>query len=179
MARRIFRVLLWVVGGLAGVLLLILLVGWLLPHPHSFARQIELAQPPQAVWDVIADFPSQPEWRKDTARVEPAAECGAGGWKITTTHNSYGYFRATEAAPPQLLVLDHLDPGCSPTVVWRLELEPQAQGSRLVIRETGDFGNPFSRFMVRFVLGQTKFVDDYLTYLAARFGEQTEILDAP
>lgn len=177
------RVLRWITGVVLALLTLaggIAAWGMFLPKQHALARSVELAQPPEAVWAAISDYAAQPSWRKDAARVERLQDRnGMDLWKITTTHNSWAYLRTAEASPPRKLVVETLAAEDGPAfITWRFELEPARSGTRVTIHESGDFGNPYTRFMVRYVLGPAKFVDDYLTFLAAKFGETPAIRDA-
>jgi hypothetical protein len=172
MGRKSVKVLLVLVAAVAGLVATVTIIGMFLPKEHSFTRSIQLNQSPEAVWTVIADFAAQPTWRLDAKSVERLRDLGGKPfWKITTTHGSSGYLLTEESAPSQRLVVASTNAEGAPYVTWRIELVPAGGGCRISIHETGDFGNPYSRFMVRFVLGQTKFVDDYLTYLARKFGE--------
>lgn len=173
------KLLLWllgILGVLVGLVLLATVIGMFLPKQHSFARSMRLAQPPDKVWDVVADFAAQPAWRLDVKSVERLPDRNAKPfWRITTTHGSSGYLLTEEAAEPHRLIVSDAHEDGTPFVTWRIEIAPAESGSRITIHESGDFGNPYSRFMVRYVLGQAKFVDDYLTYLAKKFGQTPTI----
>lgn len=45
----------------------------------AVSERIVIAAPPEAVWDVIADFPAYPEWGSDIREVE-VLERDADGW---------------------------------------------------------------------------------------------------
>lgn len=159
------------IGILAMLAVAVTIAGMFIPREHSFSRSVKLAQPPETVWAVVFDYAGQPAWRKDVKSVERMPDQnGRPLWKITTTHGSHGYLRTAEAVAPQRLVIDHPDEQGVSLLTWRIEIVPSDGGSRVTIHERGDFGNPYTRFMVRYVLGQTKFVDDYLTYLSQKFG---------
>jgi uncharacterized protein YndB with AHSA1/START domain len=146
-----------------------------LPKQHSFARSMTVAQPPEAVWQTLTDFAGQPAWRKDVAKVERLAEGAAERWMTTTTHGSSDFLQVLEAQPPRRLVCEFQDRKGRPYIRWEYTLKADGAGTRLTLRESGDYGNPYTRFMVRFVLGRTTFVDDCLRHLAAKFGEPANI----
>jgi len=177
MKKKILYTLLGLVGLVVLLVLVVTGIGMTLPEQHSFARSMALAQPPEAVWAVIADFRAQPTWRLDLASVEPeTARSGRPRWKVTTTHRSSAIWEIEEATPPERLVWHtYFGDAPQPLITWHVEIAPAGGGSRITIRESGDFGNPYTRFMVRYVLGQTKFVDDYLTFLAKKFGVESAI----
>src|SRR5260370_35048170 len=55
--------ILWLFIALAGFLILITLIGWLLPKDHVATRQGRYRQPPEAIWTAITDVDAMPSWR--------------------------------------------------------------------------------------------------------------------
>lgn len=166
-----------ILGALVGFALVATVIGMFLPKQHSFSRSVRIAQPPETVWKVVTDFAAEPAWRLDVKSVERLPDRdGKETWKITTTHGSSATFQVTEIVAGQRLVLsEFFSESGPPAIVWQFDLAPADGGTRVTLHERGDFGNPYTRFIVRFVLGQTKFVDDYLTYLAQKFGQTATI----
>jgi hypothetical protein len=48
--------ILWIFVVLAGILILIALVGYLLPKEHTVTREARFHQTPHAVWEAITEF---------------------------------------------------------------------------------------------------------------------------
>jgi hypothetical protein len=55
---------------------------------------------------------------------------------------------------------------------WEYVIAPAGSGSRVTITEHGEVYNPIFRFVSRYVMGQTKTLDSYLTALAAKLGDR-------
>jgi len=56
--------ILWIFVVLAGVLILIRLIGWLLPKEHTVTREAHLHQPADVNWKTITDIDAMPAWRQ-------------------------------------------------------------------------------------------------------------------
>jgi len=59
-----------VIGSLAGLVVLVALLGALLPRHHTAARRARFNRPVAEVWKAITDIEAFPSWRKDLASVE-------------------------------------------------------------------------------------------------------------
>jgi hypothetical protein len=120
------------------------LVGARLPVAHRAARTEVFAQPPERLWEAIAD-PS------DTRR---------GGVA----------FETVESRPPQRLVRKVVGERAFGGT-WTYEIEPRGIGSALTVTEDGEIYNAFFRFMSKYVIGHHRTIDGYMKELRRRFGE--------
>ena len=64
------RIVAWVVGGLAVIVLAIAAVGWMLPVSHRATRRATFAASPAQIYALITDVDSFPKWRSKIASVE-------------------------------------------------------------------------------------------------------------
>src|SRR5229473_1031918 len=62
--------LLWIIIVLAGFLILITLIGYLLPKEHTVSREAGFHQPPEIVWKTITDIDAMPSWRQGLKSVK-------------------------------------------------------------------------------------------------------------
>jgi hypothetical protein len=159
------------VGGLAGLVLLIALIGWMLPQSHVAARRIELKQPPEAVWDVIADFEHGPTWRKGLKSIRREAD--RDGRPVWTEDGSDGaiMLERVEATRPTRLVTRIADESLPFGGRWVFEIEPVVGGCRVTITEEGEIYNPIFRCLARFVFGYAGSLESYLKSLGGKFGQ--------
>ena len=163
---------LWVFVVLAGILMLVALIGWLLPKAHTVTREARFHQPPEMIWKAITDIDAMPTWRQGLKSVKrlPNAN-GRLAWAETTDSGTLPY-ETVVSQPPAKLVARIADPKLPFGGTWTYEITPVAGGSSLRIREDGEIYNPVFRFLSRFVFGYSGTIDTYLKSLAKKFGEQ-------
>jgi uncharacterized protein YndB with AHSA1/START domain len=169
------KVVLWVFVGLAGVLILITLIGWLLPKDHVATRIGRYRQSPEVIWKAITDVDAMPSWREGLKSVEHLPDRNGLPAYLEITSSGKLPMETIEMTPPQKLVTCIADPKLPFGGTWTLEITPAAEGATLRITERGYVTNPFFRFMSRFVFSQTSTMESYLKSLAKRFGEEPRI----
>src|ERR1700742_2572230 len=87
---------------IAGLLILIVVIGALLPQKHTASRTVTLHRPAETVWSVIS---GPPNWRPDvTSYQELPAREGRRVWRETDKHGQTITYEAVESIPPQRLV---------------------------------------------------------------------------
>jgi hypothetical protein len=161
--------ILWIVGGLAAFIALVVVIGMMLPQNHTATRTLRLKQPPQAVWQAITDYAAQPQWRSELKKIERQPDSnGHEAWK---EYNAAGEMTliTTEAAAPHRLVRQ-IGPGLPFGGGWVYEITPDGSGSRLKITENGEVYNPVFRVVGKF-MDPTASMTTFMTGLAKKFGE--------
>jgi len=163
--------LLWIFVLLAGFLILIAVIGWLLPKQHTVTREASFHQPPEAVWKAITDIDAMPSWRQGLKSVKRLPDQnGLPAW-VETTDSGKLPFETVLSQPPSKLVVGIADPKLPFGGTWTYEITATDSGSKLLIREDGEIYNPIFRFLSRFVFGYSGTIDTYLKSLAKKFGE--------
>jgi uncharacterized protein YndB with AHSA1/START domain len=164
------RWLLYAVAGLAGLVAVLLVIGWLLPVGHRATVSRTIEADPDRVFRVIAEFARYPEWRTDVDRVEVSGPDGVG--QVVREFGGHGEipYRVEALDPPRRLVMritGDLPFGGS----WTYVTTPEgADRTTVTITEDGEVYNPLFRVLSRFVFGHTATMDTYLRDLARRFG---------
>ena|SRR5438270_249406 len=152
--------LLIVVLSLAGLLILIVVIGALLPQKHRVSRTISLHQPVEVVWNLIS---GPPTWRPDVRSYqELPPHKGHRMWHETDKHAQTITYEALESSPPRKLVVHIADPNLPFGGSWTYEITPAVSGCSLTITEDGEVYNPLFRFVSRFIIGHTATIDAYL-----------------
>lgn len=166
--------ILWMLLALAGVLILITLVGWLLPKAHTVTREARFRQPPEVIWKTITDIDAMPSWRQGLKSVKRLPDKnGLPAW-VETSDSGTIPFETVLSEPPAKLVVRIADPKLPFGGTWTYEITPDAGGSALRIREDGEVYNPVFRFLSRFVFGYSGTIDAYLKSVSKKFGEQPQ-----
>lgn len=164
--------ILWMLIALAGVWMLITLIGCLLPKAHQVTREAQFPEPPDAIWRAITDIDAMPRWRQGLKSVKRLPDKnGLPAWAETSASGTIP-FETVASEPPSKLIVRIADPKLPFGGTWTYEVAPLAAGSSLRIREDGEVYNPVFRFLSRFVFGYSGSLDDYLKSLATKFGEQ-------
>ena len=167
---RAGRVVVWVVGGLAGLVLLVIGVGLLLPVGHSATVSRLVAGTPEQVWTVITDVEAFATWRTDIDRAERLEP--RGGWPAWREEGPSGAltFEMAGVEPPERPVTSIVDEGLPFGGTWTYVLEPSGGGTLVTITEDGLIYSPLYRFVSRFFLGYDGTMVTYLDGLEARMG---------
>lgn len=163
--------ILWVFIALAGVLMLITLIGWLLPKAHSVSREAQFPEPPEAIWRAITDIEAMPAWRQGLKSVKHLPDKnGLPSWVETSASGTIP-FETVVSQPPFKLIVRIADPRLPFGGTWTYEINPVAAGSRVRIREDGEVYNPVFRFLSRYVFGYSGTIDAYLKSLERKLAE--------
>ena len=161
----------WVIIGvvsLAGILILIVVIGALVPQKHTVSRSISVHHSAGRVWDLIS---GPPTWRPDvTSYQELPPRDGHRMWRETDKHGQTITYQAVESVPPRRLVTQIADAKLPFGGSWIYEIVPAGDSCTLTITENGEVYNPLFRFVSRFIIGQTATIDRYLDALKAKLG---------
>ncbi|HUF48572.1 MAG TPA: SRPBCC family protein [Vicinamibacterales bacterium] len=159
---------LYLFATLAGLVAIVLVIGWSLPVAHTASRTRVVAAPPDRVFVIVSDFARYPDWRTGVTRVTVTGDPGPGlAIQETADYGDVPYRVETWEAPTRLVTrIASADLPFGGT--WTYDIHPDAGGgSRVTITEHGEVYNVFFRFMARFVFGHTSTLDQYLTDLDA------------
>ena len=166
--------ILWVFVALAGALMLITLIGWLLPKAHSVSRGAQFPEPPEVIWKAITDIEAMPAWRQGLKSVKHLPDKnGLPSWVETSASGTIP-FETVVSQPPFKLIVRIADPRLPFGGTWTYEITPVAAGSTLRIREDGEVYNPVFRFLSRYVFGHSGAIDAYLKSLERKLAEQPQ-----
>jgi hypothetical protein len=138
-----------------------LAVGWLLPVQHVASRRATFTVPPDAVWKLITDVESFPQWR-DVKRVERLPDRDGKPVWVEESRTGKLTLAIERSEPPRLLVSRIADPGLPFGGTWTYEITPTPDGCALRITENGEIYNPIFRVMARFVFGYEGTIASYL-----------------
>jgi hypothetical protein len=166
------RWLIGIVAVLVGLIVAVLVAGALLPEEHRASRTLRTKQSPQAIWDAINDHANEPQWRSDVESVVSLAEReGKQVWQENYKDGNKVTLITTEWKPPTRMVRELTDLEGPFSGRWEIDITPATEGSEVKITEVGKVSNPFFRFVSKYVIGHTTFMERYLKGLAGKFGE--------
>lgn len=167
----------WIVLlAIAGVVVLVAIVGALLPVEHQAACRALFRQPAAALFAAITDVAALPGWRPEITSVELLPEQhGRRCWREVSKFGPMD-LRVEELVPDRRLVTRIVTPGSPFGGTWTYRLDPGPDGStELTITENGEVYNVFFRALARLVFGHATTLRGYLAALGAKFGESVAI----
>jgi uncharacterized protein YndB with AHSA1/START domain len=178
--NALLEVLYWAAIGiacLAGVVILLALIGCFVRREHVVSRSLTIPRPPEEVWQVITDFAAAPTWQPELKTVERLPDIqGHPQWRETDQRGYAMTLETVEIRPPHRLVRAIADVDGPFSGSWEFQIAPTADGSSITLTEKGQIANPFFRLMFRLFMKPTWYLDLYLKALAARLGQRETAL---
>lgn len=161
------RALKWFIGILAGILLPLFLIGFLLPSEHEAETSLLIDAPTSQFFDQVTDFRNLVEWHQDFADREeveyefPGESAGVGAelhyhvngqggvWRIENVEEDAFVLMRTVGRDATDFHFDQVDldegfrvfVGVRPPLESRFDFAPERGGTRVTWRVTADFGN--------------------------------------
>lgn len=163
--------ILTIAGVVAGLALVVWVIGTRLPGGHIARGTVTLAAPIERVWGLVSDFGATPGWRPDVRAVEMEPSTGGPVRFVETTGQGKTPFEIVSQTPPTGQVVRVVDEGLPFGGTWTWELTPADAGTRITITEDGFIRNPVFRVMGRLFFRPTDTIDRYLRALAAAVGD--------
>ncbi len=169
-----------VAAAIVGIAAIVVIIGAMLPKGHVATRAARFRETPAAIWQAITDFAKFPSWRAGVTSVERLPDRdGHVAWLERGGHDSIPYELVESAAPSGnsggRMVTRIADPKLPFGGTWTFEVSGADGGTIVRITERGEVYNPVYRFVSRFVMSQTKTMEDYLSALGKKFGETVSI----
>jgi hypothetical protein len=169
-----------VVAGLAGLVVLLIVAGLLLPRTHRATSTIQIGKPPAEVWSAVRDLGKVPEfWPDIKTSVRQPDRDGHEVW-LQTMRNGFALpLVIEEDNPPTRMVTRIAIEGKAPFGgSWIYEVAASGAGTIVTLTEDGFVDNPFFRVVSK-MMGYHATLDGYLKALARRFGEQSQPTHLP
>jgi len=152
---------------LAGLVGLVLVVGWSLPVRHTATRKVLLPVSATHLWELMIDFPSYHTWRSGIVAVQRLEDVnGHAVWKEVEKGGDGLAYETVATQPGERLVRRIVGKGLPFGGTWTFQLQPRPEGTELVLTEDGEIYNPVFRFVSRFFMGYQRSMQVYLDDLA-------------
>jgi len=171
--KILLRIALSVLGVVAFVALGAFALGATMPIDHSVSVTGEVDAPPAKVFAIITNISAGATWRPEVKSVEVLPKDNArDAWVEDMGNGVKMKFLAITTVPPDAtghgvrkVKLDDASYGGT----WTYELSPGASPdtTNLKITEDGYINPPIYRFMMKYVFGPTKNLEDYMRHIQA------------
>lgn len=159
------KIALYVISGLAAIVLVVVLVGYWLPEKHRVSRERSYAVTATRLFAAITTVPDFPKWRTGVQRAEVLPpDSGRISFREMSGDGTLTYV-VEESVPDRRLVTRIADRSLPFGGSWTYEITDAGGRSTLRITEDGEVYNPVFRFMSRFVFGHHATMDRYLADL--------------
>lgn len=165
------RFLLLIAASIAVIIGVVLGYGVSLPREHLATSRIVLAQPIEAVWEVVRNPAALIGTWPELTRAEQVRDTsGLETWEQTVDGFEIR-FRITDARPPTRMVTTIVAEANDPFGgTWTYQMASVADGTQVTLTEAGWIRNPLFRVMGR-IFGLHGSVEGYLKALGVYFGE--------
>jgi hypothetical protein len=164
------RWLLFIVLGIVGLILIVVLIGLMLPKAHRATRMAKFKVPPEMVFAAIN---GPQDWR-DVQKEELPTTDGSRRWREQSGRHSITFEEVT-SDPPRLYRSRMADKNLPYSGTWTWEITPTPDGCTCRITEDGEVSNPILRFVSRVIIGHTRSIDAFLNALGKKFDEPVKI----
>jgi uncharacterized protein YndB with AHSA1/START domain len=166
-----------IVAGLAGIALLVTLIGLAMPRAHVATSEIALKQPIDTVYAVVRNLGGMPSWWADLKSSTRVTDVSGERW----AQESGGFkmqLDVVDDTPPRGFVTNIVaEKGAAFGGRWVYTLTPTASGTTLRVSEEGWIGPPPFRVMAT-LGGLHRTIDGMLGALAKHFGEDAKPVHA-
>ena len=159
------RGILIAVAAIAGLVVLVALIGLALPKGHRASRTVRVTVEPAVVFGVVSDFLKYPQWRSDVTAVVLDGEGGVGTVVHEDGSNGAIPYRVEVFEPPSRLVLRIADPSLPFGGTWTYEIRASGTGAELTLTEDGEVRNPIFRVMQKVFFSPYATIDTFLANL--------------
>ncbi|MFI6871473.1 SRPBCC family protein [Nocardia sp. NPDC050406] len=122
--------------------------------PKNLEASIDIAAPPEQVWNVVSNLKRMPEFSPQTLRMQPIGKIRTGTWTINFNTDGKAYWPTTARVvrfEPNKAIAFKVNEN---RTIWSFTLEPTATGTRLVQRRDCPNGTTwFSRTSIEKAMG--------------------------
>lgn len=169
------RILLVIGVVVVAIMLAIVVTGSLLPKRHVVSRSASYRATPERLFALIA---GPQNWRPDVVRSESVAD-GSGRelMRETTRNGETILYEVVDRVAPTSIKRRIATEKLPYSGTWTYSLRADGESTAVRITEDGEVYNPVFRFVSRFILGQTRTMDNYLQALGKTLGQQVEVKD--
>jgi hypothetical protein len=152
------KILLKILGGLAALVVLLVLVAFFLPRQYRVERTLVIKAKPEAVHAQVADLRAWKSWgawqERDPGMKLSYSEksTGVGAWSAWESKQEGNGKMTIKAQTPTKVVYDLEFPDMGMRSEGFIELAPEAAGTKVIWVDAGDLGmNPMSRWFGLFL----------------------------
>ena len=156
------------------LLALLCAIGLLMPRDQSFTVSTQIAEPPQAVWNVLTDCSAQPAWRSGLKSCARAAdEDGRAVYQLKYASGQILKLEVVESIPPENIEVRLLNLPAGGKLAWIFNLTPLAGGTQVSLTQNDEMKNLLGRFIFRAVF-RNQHPKDFLHALARKFDSSSD-----
>lgn len=172
MLKKLFRVMVILIGVLALLLGATFGAGYFIEKNHTASRTATFKASPECIWNKITNLEAQPAWRKNLKEIKiidgtPNRE----SWTEISKSGDEISFKTKAKIEPSRYEAEIIN-NSNFGGYWELTLEPAEDGgTKLTVTENGEIYNPMFRTIAAVFFDMHATIDEYLADLAAKLGE--------
>ncbi|MFN3849570.1 MAG: hypothetical protein ACK4NY_09085 [Spirosomataceae bacterium] len=161
------KIMIIAIVSVLGVFVLTYVAGLFLPKQREFVKQAELNSLPKKVFQIVADFENQAEWRGDVESIKVINEIT---WTEIPKKGTPMTFRIKKKIENQLFEIEIIEPK-NFNGYWVGTFEKLPKGTKVVFKEVIIIENPLARVLSAVFIDLDKVMETYLINLKSKLGE--------
>ncbi|PJZ48306.1 LIC10604 family protein [Leptospira saintgironsiae] len=150
---------------LVGIIVLIILSGYLLPKDHVASVEKDFSSSPESIYKIIRNVGEYKDWRSGLKSVDIESETI---WTESDSHGNNIRFGIIEEKSPHSLKTKILSEDLPFGGGWEFEISRNDPTTKLKITEKGFVTNPLFRVLSKFVFGYDTTLKTYLDDLSKK-----------
>ncbi|PKA16052.1 LIC10604 family protein [Leptospira haakeii] len=156
----------WVILlSLVGIIVLIVLSGYLLPKDHIASVEKDFSSSPESIYKIIRNVREYQVWRRGLKSVDIESDTI---WAESDSHGNNIRFGFIEERSPNYLRTKILNEDLPFGGGWEFEISQNGPITKLKITENGFVSNPLFRVLSKYVFGHDATMKAYLEDLSGR-----------
>lgn len=142
------KILLWTVGGLAGLIAITGIIGLFLPAEVSADVNTAIARPPEQVYDLLGNFEDMPKWAGGEITKVEKLDAEGMRYRCEGAMGAVEYVWLKKERPGHLAAR-MLPNGIGVSGDWHITIEPVPAGSTIRSQMTLNMSNPWMRLLAK------------------------------
>ncbi len=145
--KRVGKWILYIAGGLAGLVLLAGAIGLFLPSRVAGSASVEIARAPEAVWALVSDPEKLGAWAGgEIMQVEFLQRAAPRRYRYTGSMG-WATYEETVADAPRRIKTRVVESSMGMGGEWDIRIEAEGAGSRVSVDMAMEFSNPWFRVL--------------------------------
>lgn len=146
--------ILYILGGLAGLVALVFLIGYFSSPEVRASATLEFSQSPEVLYEFLVNVENTPKWTPEIDKVEKVSE-NPLRFRVTSGSDAT-IMECYDLDPPRSFKSKMDMPSMGVSGVWHIRFEPKGSGTQLTSDAVLQLSNPLFRTMAKFMDGNAE-----------------------
>lgn len=163
------KIVLIILGVIVGIIVLMVIIGYLMPVKHTASVSAEIKLPANKLYKLITNTKKYTKWRFELKDVKVVND---KEWVEVSKFGEMGFSFTELEENKKIVATIKPDKSLQFGGSWTYELEPEDEKTtQLTITENGEVYSPFFRFMSKFIMGHKGNLNRFMENLKDEVGD--------